>query len=111
MIPSVRTTHVRPLGHARAWARLTDGAAADVKLTLNWTDDSGDHWIQFATVEATSSEWVELVGTIDFGAVSVDGTLTAANVYVEGPPAGRGLYVDDVSVHPVCPVPPVIVDR
>ena len=96
---------------ARAWARLTDGAAADVKLTLNWTDDSGDHWIQFATVEATSSEWVELVGTIDFGAVSVDGTLTAANVYVEGPPAGRGLYVDDVAVHPVCPVPPVIVDR
>ena len=96
---------------ARAWARLPEGGAADVKLTLHWADDSGDHWTQFATVEATSSEWVELAGIIDFDAWSVDGTLTEAHVYVEGPPAGQGLYVDDVSGHPVCPTPPVIVGR
>ena len=95
----------------RAWVRLAEGAPAEAKLTLHWNDDLGDRWWQFATVEATSDGWVELAGTIDLSVLSVVGTLTEARVYVEGPGAGRSMYVDDISVHPVCPTPPTVVVR
>jgi GH35 family endo-1,4-beta-xylanase len=77
-----------------AWVRLESGASQRVQLTMQKVDGSGTSYEAVAVGAADSSGWTQLIGGYT---LKPTGTVTALNLYVEGPPAGIGLYVDDVS--------------
>jgi GH35 family endo-1,4-beta-xylanase len=87
----------------QAFVRLASEGSADFKMTLHHTDDEGEHYTPFAWGTASADGWTELAGTIDFSADQSTGSLTAANLYIEGPDAGVDFYADGVSLRPVCP--------
>ncbi len=81
---------------ARAFATVSGDAAADVILTLKVTCDGTDDYINIVAARATPGTWTELSGSVTLPSC----TLEAADLYVEGPPAGIDLYFDDVSLAP-----------
>jgi Carbohydrate binding domain len=84
-----------------AWVRIgmTDGgvASATASMTATFacaeTSDAGNMYLQIATGGASSSFWTQISG-----AMVVPSTCTPVNagIYVEGPPPGVDMYVDDV---------------
>jgi hypothetical protein len=95
----------------RAYLRLSEPGSASFKMTLHTTDDTGSHYEPFAWATVTADGWTELTGTISLTDSGSTGTLTAANLYIEGPDAGVDFYVDAVSLKPVCPDPSVPVQH
>jgi endo-1,4-beta-xylanase len=85
---------------ATAWARLGDGMPdQEVEIMIHRSDDDGDSYTSIATATASADDWVEISGV---WTPSASGTLTAANLYVQGPAAEVDLYVDDVVLIPIC---------
>ena len=78
-----------------AWVRLVSGANQTVLLTMQKTDGDGTTYNTVASGTATSTNWTQLTGGYT---LIVSGTLTALNLYMEGPPAGVGFYADDFNV-------------
>lgn len=78
-----------------AWVKLEGSEEADIIMSMRRTEGEGEpnfERISLTTVEG--GEWVEISGTYQ-----VTGSdLTELQFYVEGPPAERNFYVDDVSV-------------
>ena len=93
------------------WVLLDNAASAEVKMTLHWNDDAGDHWTTVDMITASDSEWMELSGVVDFGSDRVTGAVTEASLYIEGPPSGVNFYADAVALHPVCPDTAVPISR
>lgn len=78
-----------------AWVRLVIGNNQPVLLTIQKTDGSGTTYENVATGTASSTNWTQLVGGYT---LNVNGTLTALNLYLEGPAAGVSFYADDFLV-------------
>jgi GH35 family endo-1,4-beta-xylanase len=95
----------------RAWVRLANAESAGMLMTLQWVDDAGEHWSTVATVTANDEEWTEISGLVDFGVERTTGTITQANLYLEGPDAGVDFYADAVTLQPVCPDTAVPISR
>jgi hypothetical protein len=80
-----------------AWAQVGTGAER-VNLTFQNACESGATSFTFvAGATANASTWVELQGTL----VAPTCTLTTANFYIEGAPAGVDIYLDDVEIRPL----------
>ena len=77
------------------WSKIQNTSSADVKITIQQTDDAGTNYHPIATSTVYDSGWTNLSG---FFTLEVTGTLTALTLYFELPPAGVNFYVDDVSV-------------
>merc|ERR1712194_992395 len=74
------------------WVKLKNAASSFFKLTLRVTKDTGKKYPGIArTIE--SQEWTKIQGTV---VVEPGGTVTALDIYVEGPSSGVEHYVDDV---------------
>lgn len=93
-----------------AWVRLGNADSAEMKMTLYWEDDDGEHWSTVATGTASLGDWTLLSGTVDWREEQTEGTVRQASLYIEGPDSGVDFYTDAVTFRPVCPSPaePVI---
>src|SRR5206468_4244794 len=78
-----------------AWVRLSNAASQPVLLTIQKTDGTGTTYQNVASGTATSNGWTQLTGGY---VLNVSGTLTALNLYMEGPAAGVSFYADDFDV-------------
>ena len=74
------------------WVRLVNSPSQPVQFTVQKVDDSGTTYAGVASGTGTSNNWTRLEGGYN---LSIDGTLTALNFYVEGPAAGVSFYADD----------------
>lgn len=80
---------------ASVWARIGGSESSPVRWTGRTRCEGGEE--QYAPLDAeagTSSGWTELSGML----VVPDCALEEAIVYVEGPPAGVDLFVDDAAL-------------
>ena len=84
---------------ASAWVRVDEGEDQPVNITVYTHDADGDHWTWVAWDTTSAGEWTELSGT---WTPAPSGDLTSVRIYVEGPPVGVDLYVDDVALVPHC---------
>jgi GH35 family endo-1,4-beta-xylanase len=75
-----------------AWVRLSVSSSQPVQLTIQKTDGDGTTYAAVASGTAQSTNWTQLTGGYT---LSVNGTLTGLNLYVEGPAAGVDFYADD----------------
>lgn len=101
---SVRSTLASGLPlRASARVRLDPGPKAPVALTLRIVDGLGERYISVANGEASDQGWLRLEGPLR---VPLSGELQVADLYVEGPPAGRALWVDAPSLRVDCGVEP-----
>jgi endo-1,4-beta-xylanase len=81
-----------------AWVR-TDRATNDtVKLTMERRETTATNFTAIATGQASSNGWTWLSGYHTPPAI---GVVTALKFFVEGPPAGVTLFVDDAYAAPV----------
>jgi endo-1,4-beta-xylanase len=80
-----------------AWVRLVSGGNQPVLLTMQKVDGSGTSYQTVASGTGQSGGWVQLVGGYTH---TVNGTVTALNLYMEGPAAGVDFYADDFVVAP-----------
>jgi len=78
-----------------AWVRLANAASQPVLLTMQKVDGSGTTYTTVASGTAVSNNWTQLSGGYT---LAVNGTLTALNLYMEGPAAGVSFYADDFLV-------------
>lgn len=86
-----------------AWVQIgtTDGgvASAPAYMTATFTcaetSDAGNIYVQAATGTANSGVWTQIAGNM---VVPSGCTPVNPGIYIEGPPAGVDLYVDDVSL-------------
>jgi endo-1,4-beta-xylanase len=77
-----------------AWAEVGSGSSP-VNLTFqNACDGGADNFTPIAVATANASTWTQLQGTL----IAPNCTLTNANFYIEGAPAGVDIYLDDVEV-------------
>jgi len=82
---------------AEAWVRLAGSTNDSVYLTVRVIDSSGTHYYRAVNARAGSGGWTRIAG--DFTPELV-GNVTSIVAYVEGPPAGVDLLVDDFNVTP-----------
>ena len=86
-----------------AWVQIgtTDGGVANAPaymtatFTCAETSDAGNIYVQTATGTANSSGWTQISGNL---VVPSGCTPVNPGIYIEGPPPGVDLYVDDVSL-------------
>jgi GH35 family endo-1,4-beta-xylanase len=78
-----------------AWVRLASGTGQPVMLTMHKVDGGGTSYQQVASGTAQSTNWTQLNGGYT---LTVNGTLTALNLYLEGPAAGVSFHADDFVV-------------
>ncbi len=74
-----------------AWAQAAKGT---LRVTLR-LDDGKKRWWTLAQAKAMSGQWVQLQAHLSLPAT---GALLSALLYVEGPPAGVDLLVDEASL-------------
>ena len=67
-----------------AWVRLVSGSSETVLLTIKKTDGGGTTYQNVASGTANSTGWTQLTGSY---ALTVNGTLSGLNLYIEGPAA------------------------
>ena len=84
---------------ARVRVRLDPGPSAAVALTLHMVDGAGERFLPIASGVATGDGWAVLEGVV---ATPVKGELQQAQLYVEGPPGGRSLWISDPSLRVDC---------
>jgi GH35 family endo-1,4-beta-xylanase len=94
-----------------AWIRLGNADSADMKMTLYWEDDDGEHWSTIATGVASLDDWTLLSGIVDWREEQTAGAIRQASLYIEGPDPGVDFYADAVTFRPVCPSPAEPVSR
>jgi len=75
------------------WAKLKNAASDNLQLKLKYEDDAGPHWKGISTT-INNNVWTHLEGYIT---VEVNGTVTVAKLFAEGPDQGVEFWVDDVS--------------
>ena len=80
-----------------AWVRLASGINQPVQLTVHKVDGSGTSYAAVANGTANSNSWTQLSGGYTFTA---SGTVTALNLYLEGPAPGTSFYADDFLLEP-----------
>ena len=90
------------------YARVSGAASAPVDIVVLSTCNGTDSFTQVATATANDQGYVAMSGSYQVPACS---SLSQLALYVEGPPAGVTLLVDDVTVQqrlsiPVVPIPP-----
>jgi GH35 family endo-1,4-beta-xylanase len=78
-----------------AWVRLVSGSSQPVRLTVQKVDGSGTSYATVTSGTAQSSQWTLLSGGYS---LSITGSLTDLNLYLEGPAAGVDFYADDFAV-------------
>lgn len=86
------------LYQASFWVTIGGAASAPVNVTAKIAcagESDAYPWLA-NSASVPDGEWVELTGALQVP----DCDLTQLQVYVEGPPAGVDLYVDDVSIAP-----------
>jgi endo-1,4-beta-xylanase len=83
-----------------AWVRLAAAGSQPVLLTMLKTDSGGTSYHSIGSGTASSNAWTQLAGSF---ALSVNGTLTALTLYLEGPAAGVSFYADDFVVQAPTP--------
>lgn len=77
------------------WARLANATSDVGRLTVQSTcDGESATYTQLSSATLGDGSWTHLVGVLTVPTC----TLTALNVYVEGPAADVAFYIDDVSV-------------
>jgi GH35 family endo-1,4-beta-xylanase len=81
--------------YVSAWVRLASGPNQTALLTVQKTDGDGTTYQNVASGTVSSSAWTQLSGPYS---LTVSGTLSTLNLYVEGPPAGTNFYVDDFTM-------------
>ena len=81
-----------------AWVRLVSGSSETVLLTIKKTDGGGTTYQNVASGTANSTGWTQLTGSY---ALTVNGTLSGLNLYMEGPAAGVSFYADDFIVQEI----------
>ncbi len=82
--------------HISGWVKLENAPSDTVIVSIDLRDESGNKYPNVARVTATDSNWVLLSG--DF-TLTASGTLSALDVYFEGPAAGVNFFVDDANVY------------
>jgi endo-1,4-beta-xylanase len=75
-----------------AWARLGSGSSTTMLSVKSRCSGATDSFRNVASQTANSSGWVLLTGTLNVPNCS----LAELTLYVEGPPAGTDIYLDDV---------------
>jgi hypothetical protein len=89
---------VQPEGayQATAWAKVAGAASAPLRLTaqIRCQGAPSDTFLTVASATGSSSAYVELTG----GFTLPNCPLANVTLYVEGPPAGVSILLDDVSV-------------
>jgi hypothetical protein len=83
--------------------RLNAGPPAPVALTLRIVDGLGERYVSVASGRATADGWLRLEGPVR---VALQGELRTADLYVEGPAAGRELWIDAPSLRVDCEAGP-----
>lgn len=78
--------------YGAGWVRTDSAAAETVRLTVEVIDSAGSRFYTIASGTAPSGAWAWLAGTVTLPATS---GLTNVKFFVEGPPAGVALGVDD----------------
>jgi endo-1,4-beta-xylanase len=80
-----------------AWVRLGHGAHEPVTIGAKVTcQGAAEVDIPIATHRATHTVWTELTGSLGIP----DCPIVSGSLYIEGPPEGVDLFVDDVAVRP-----------
>jgi GH35 family endo-1,4-beta-xylanase len=77
--------------------RLVSGGNQPVQLTIQKNDGGGTTYAAVASGTANATGWTQLSGGYT---LAVNGTLTALNLYLEGPAAGVDFHADDFIVEP-----------
>lgn len=83
--------------------RLNAGPPAPVALTLRIVDGLGERYVSVASGRANADGWLRLEGPVR---VALQGELRTADLYVEGPAAGRELWIDAPSLRVDCEASP-----
>jgi endo-1,4-beta-xylanase len=84
--------------YGAGWVTTDSATAAAVKLTMEVIDSSGSRFFGIATGTASSSTWTWLSGYVTLPATT---GLTNVKFFVEGPPSGVSMRVDDCYLAPV----------
>ena len=110
LLPSVTPGATYQIG---GYARVSGAASAAVDIVVLSTCDGTDSFTQVAKATANDQGYVALSGSYQVPACS---QLSQLALYVEGPPAGVTLLVDDVTAEqrlsvPVVPIPPPTAER
>lgn len=96
-IATAVTSVVQPGGayQASAFAKLRGAASGPLALTAQVRCVGGtDSFVRLASATGSDTDWVELSGGLTLPDCAID----VVNLYVEGPPAGVDILVDDVSL-------------
>ena len=84
--------------YGAGWVKTDSPTPQAVMLTVEVDDGGGAHYYRVAAGTATNTGWTWLAGTMTLPATS---GLTNVKFYVEGPPGGVGMLVDDCYFAPV----------
>jgi len=96
-------TSVVSLGHTyalSAWVRTSAAATGHFTQQIDCATNADVFaWVPAAAVDL-STTWTQITGTVDLSATSPCGsdTVSAINLYFEGPAAGIDVYLDDVTL-------------
>ena len=85
------------------WVRLQNASKDGIGMTVNQTDSKGTQYHRIYWSTGYDDRWIQLQGMFT---LNVTGSLTALNLYFEGPAPGVNFYLDDVEVVVVKPPEP-----
>ncbi|MAY75929.1 MAG: hypothetical protein CMJ31_14660 [Phycisphaerae bacterium] len=77
------------------WVKLEQPSADPVAITLRIVDGGGERFVRVAQAAVPANEWRRVAGT---SAISLFGSASTIQFYVEGPPAGVSYLIDDASI-------------
>jgi len=86
-----------------AWIKLENSSSDQIVATFEQRDDRDVRYIRVDQATGYDSQWTRLSGRFSLDVV---GTLTALDVYFEGPAPGINFYLDDVEVLGLAAGPP-----
>ncbi|RPJ49605.1 MAG: hypothetical protein EHJ95_08510, partial [Methanobacteriota archaeon] len=87
------------------WVRTDNATSNDVHLTFQKTVDGATSYQWAASGTANNSGWTYISGSYT---LTANGNLTQLLIYVEGPPSGVELHLDDVNIFGETYVPPSV---
>jgi endo-1,4-beta-xylanase len=81
-----------------AWVKLLNAASDHAGITIVQTDDAGTNYYGAGSATVYRDCWTLLTGTFT---LTVKGTLTRLDMYIEGPQPGVSFYADDLCVEQI----------
>jgi endo-1,4-beta-xylanase len=81
-----------------AWVKLQDAASDHAGITVAQVDAAGTNYYGAGSATVYRDLWTLLTGTFT---LSVSGTLTRLDMYIEGPQPGASFFADDVCVEEI----------